>query len=160
MVKFLPKALLVLAVTAFSLGASARTQENAVWSAQTTGDMSALRYGAFDADLPLMLLSCFNALEVAVLDIYDDVGAAKPGEPVTIELVAGDSAAPLEGEAAEAEETAEIYAEASDFPLKPVIDVLRKDGPLTVKIDDTSRTFSDFGKADAVESFAQACALD
>ncbi|XSG81061.1 MAG: hypothetical protein ACPW61_08115 [Methyloligella sp. ZOD6] len=160
MANVLSKTLLVLAVAALPLAASARTQENAVWSAQSTGDMSALRYGAFDADLPLLLLSCFNELEVAVLDIYDDVGDVKAGDPLSIELAAGTIAAPLKGEAAKEDESADIYAEVSDFPIKPVMNVLRADGPLTVKIGDTSRTFDGVGRDEAVKTFAANCELD
>ncbi len=160
MVKVLTKALLVLAVAALPLSASARTQENAVWSAESTGDMSALRYGAFDADLPLLLLTCFNELEIAVLDIYDDVGTAKAGDPLPIELAAGSIAAPLNGEAAKEVESAEVYAEVSDFPIKPVMNVLRAEGPLTVKIGETSRTFEGVGRDEAVKTFTETCELD
>ncbi len=97
MAKVLTKALLVLAVAALPFSALARTQENAVWSAESAGDMTSLRYGAFDQDLPLMQLTCFNELEIAVLDIYDDVGTAKPGDPVEIELAVGSISAPIKG---------------------------------------------------------------
>ncbi|MFD0988449.1 hypothetical protein [Methyloligella solikamskensis] len=160
MTQLLKRLLLVLTVMAIPLAASARTQENAVWSAQSAGDMSALRYGAFDADLPLLLLSCFNELEVAVLDIYDDVGDVKPGDPLAIELAAGSIAAPLKGEAAKEVESADIYAEVSDFPIKPVMNVLRAEGPLTVKIGDTTRTYEGIGREEALKTFAETCELD
>ncbi|ODA67315.1 hypothetical protein A7A08_02062 [Methyloligella halotolerans] len=160
MTHLLKRFLIVLAITAVPLAASARTQENAVWSSQSTGDMSALQYGAFDADLPLLLLSCFNELEVAVLDIYDDVGDAKTGDPITIELAAGSIAAPLKGEAAKEEESDQVYAEVSGFPIKPVMNVLRTEGPLTIKIGDTTRTFDGAGREDAVKSFTADCKLD
>src|SRR3546814_9431278 len=48
----------------------------------------------------LFLLSCFNAMSIAVLDVRTEMAEAKPGAALTIELSAGDAKSPVEGEAA------------------------------------------------------------
>ena len=52
------------------------------------------------------------------------------------------------------------FAEASDIAVKPVLEVLRQAGPLTVTTGKASASLSDKGRAQAVERFTQDCALD
>src|SRR5688572_6430407 len=55
-----------------------------VWS--TGGDLTTLAYGSLDpSQTPLLLLSCFNEMEIVVLDVHQEV-AGSPGDPITIEL--------------------------------------------------------------------------
>jgi hypothetical protein len=53
-----------------------------------------------------------------------------------------------------------MFAEASDIAVKPVLDVLRQAGPVTVTIGKTSATLSDQGRADGVSKFSQDCQID
>lgn len=52
------------------------------------------------------------------------------------------------------------FAEASDIAVKPVLEVLRQAGPLTVTTGKASASLSDNGRAQAVERFTQDCGLD
>ena len=56
--------------------------------------------------------------------------------------------------------TGTMFAEANELKVKPVLDVLRASGPLTVNLGLTNKSLPDQGRADAVEKFSQACELD
>jgi hypothetical protein len=53
-----------------------------------------------------------------------------------------------------------MFAEANEVKVKPVLEVLRTPGPLTVNLGLTNKTLSHQGRADAVDKFNQACELD
>jgi hypothetical protein len=151
-------------VTAFLLAmpapaSLARTEEGNVWTGVSNGSHISLAYGPFDrSKIPIFLLSCFNGMSVAVLDVFGAIEGTRPGQALTIELSAGTSQS-LEGEASVDETSGAMFAEASDIELKPVLDVLKSPGPLTVKTGATSRTLSDKGRAEAVDKFSDACEL-
>lgn len=136
----------------------ARTEETLVWSGSTNGGLIALTYGSLDTSKPpVLLLTCFNEMDVAVLELFGLTEDAQPGQKLTIELSAGSLQSPLNGEASRDEKTDAIFAEASDIELKPVLAVLKSPGPLTVKAVGTAKTLSDAGRADAVETFSKDC---
>jgi len=146
---------------AMSSGSSARAEESLVWIEKSSEGFISLAYGPLDpAKAPLFLLSCFDAMGIAVLDLHTAIEGVKPGEAITIELAAGDAKAQLEGEAALDEANEMIFAEASDIAVKPVLDVLRQAGPATVTIGRTSMTLSDQGRADGVSKFSAECQID
>jgi hypothetical protein len=137
----------------------ARAEDTQVWLSRTNGSLVTLAYGPVDpTKAPLFLLSCFNGMDVAVLDIHQDIAGAKPDQKIAIELSAGSATASLD--AATADANGEVFGEASDIKVKPVLAVLREKGPVTVKIGETTATLSEQGRADAVETFAAACTLD
>jgi hypothetical protein len=130
-----------------------------VWAGTSNGSHISLAYGPPDqSKQPIFLLSCFNGMSVAVLDVFGAIEGTRPGQALTIELSAGSSQS-LEGEASVDDKTGSMFAEASDIALKPVLEVLKSPGPLTVKTGLTSRTLSDKGRAEAVDKFSQACEL-
>ena len=142
-------------------GSFSRTEEKLVWTEKASEGFVSLAYGALDpAKSPLFLLSCFNAMSIAVLDVRTEMAEAKPGKALTIELAAGDAKSPVEGEAARDDATGVTFGEASDIAVKPVLDVLRQSGPLTVTIGEASATLSDQGRAEAVDLFSQHCEVD
>src|SRR6185312_10538402 len=97
-------------------------QESQVWTEKSDEGRASLAYGPLDpSKTPLFLLTCFNNMDVAVL---------------------------------------EMFAEANEVKVKPVLEVLRAPRPLTVNLGLTNKTLSDQGRADAVEKFDQACELD
>jgi hypothetical protein len=150
-----------LLVGALPPGGFARAEEQLVWTEKASAGFVSLAYGALDpAKAPLFLLSCFNAMSIAVLDVRTDMAEAKPGAALTIELSAGDAKSPVEGEAARDDATGVTFGEASDIAVKPVLDVLRQSGPLTVTIGETSAALSDQGRAEAVETFSKDCEVD
>jgi hypothetical protein len=138
---------------------SGATEEAHVWSGTSNGSHISLAYGPTDrSKAPVFLLSCFNGMSVAVLDVFGAIQGTRPGQALTIELSAGSSKS-LEGEASVDDKTGSMFAEASDIELKPVLEVLKSPGPLTVKTGMTSRTLPDKGRAEAVDKFSQACEL-
>jgi hypothetical protein len=146
---------------ALGLGSSARAEETFVWTEKSSGGFVTLAYGSYDpAKGPLLMLSCFNGMGIAVLDLRSDIGNAKPGQPITIELSAGEAKAAVEGEAASDEANGATFGEASDIAVKPVLAVLRAPSPLTVKVGEVSTTLSDQGRAQAVDQFSKDCELD
>lgn len=150
-----------LAVSAPASGSLVRAEESQVWIEKASEGFVTLAYGPLDpAKSPLFLLSCFDAMGIAVLDLHVAIDGVKAGEALTIEVKAGDAKTKIEGEAALDAANAMIFAEASDIAVKPVLEVLRQVGPATVTIGTTSTTLSDQGRADAVEKFSQDCQID
>ena len=142
-------------------GSFARAEEKLVWTEKASAGFVSLAYGPVDpAKTPLFLLSCFNAMSIAVLDVRTEMAEAKPGKALTIELAAGDAKSPVKGEAARDDASGVTFGEASDIAVKPVLDVLRQSGPLTVMIGETSATLSDQGRVQAVNLFSQHCEVD
>lgn len=145
-------------IGALSPSASARTEDGFVWSQKSSGGLISLAYGPADpAQMPLFLLSCLNGMSIAVLDVRPASLTAQHGDRLTIELTAGDVTSPVEAEAIRDDAEGITFGEASDIEVKPILDVLRGSGPVTVKIGDTSAILSDQGRADAVDRFTQAC---
>jgi hypothetical protein len=150
-----------VAVVAPPFGSSLRAEESLVWVEKASEGFISLAYGPLDpAKVPLFLLSCFDAMGIAVLDIHTQIDGVKPGEALTIELAAGEAKAKLGGEAALDEANGVIFAEASDIAVKPVLEVLRQVGPVTVTAGKTTATLSDQGRADGVEKFSKDCQID
>ncbi len=150
-----------LVVGALASGSFTRAEESLVWIEKASEGFISLAYGSLDpAKPPLFLLSCFNGMSIAVLDVHTEIDGARPGEPITLELSAGEAKLPVKGEAARDDASGMTFAEASDIAVKPVLEVLRQSGPLTVTIGQTSATLSDHGRADAVQTFSKDCEID
>jgi hypothetical protein len=154
--------LLVAALLAASLPGVSLAEGTSVWSAKTNGSFVTLTYGPLTADkAPLFMLSCFNGMGIAVLDVRPGLSDdTKPGTPLTIALTGGDQTAKVEGEATRDEESGTTFAESSDTKVKPILDVLRTTGPVTLKAGTASTELPDAGRADAVNQFSQDCTLD
>jgi hypothetical protein len=146
---------------AYALGGAASAEDTLVWTGTTNGSLIALTYGPIDTSKPpTFLLTCFNEMDVAVLEIFGVIEGTRPGQKLTIELSAGDAKASLAGEASLDDKTGSMFAEASDIKLDPVLAVLKAPGPATVKTAGTTRTLSDTGRAEAIESFTKDCQID
>jgi hypothetical protein len=152
---------LTLTTVALPVAGSARTEDELIWTEHSSDNLTSLAYGSLDpATNPLFVLSCFNGMSIAVLDVHHEVTGTKPGEPLTIELSAGAAQSPVKGEAALDEASGVTFAEASDIAVKPVLAVLRVEGPLTVTLGETRATLSDKGRAEAVAQFSKDCQLE
>jgi hypothetical protein len=152
---------LAACLAASVLPSAARAEESLVWLEKASEGFVSLAYGPLDpAKPPLFLLSCFNAMGIAVLDLHTAIEGAKPGEAIAIELSAGEAKTSVEGEAAHDDASGMTFAEASDLAVKPVLEVLRQEGPVTVAVGQTTATLSDQGRADGVEKFSRDCELD
>ena len=140
-------------------GGLARTEEKFVWTEKASEGFISLVYGPLDADKrPLLLLTCFNEMDVAVLNIFGVIQGTRPGDKLTIELSAG-SSHPIDGQVELDPKTGVMFAEASGIEVGPLLDVLMTPGPLTVKMAATSLTLSDLGRSEAAEKFSKDCKL-
>jgi hypothetical protein len=149
-----------LVINVLSSKSFARTEESLVWTGTTQGGLISLTYGSLDTSKPpLFLLTCFNEMDVAVLDIFGALEGGQPGQKLTIEL-SGAASQSLQGETSRDDKTGRVFAEASDIEVKPILAVLKSPGPVTVKVGSTTKTLSDAGRADAVEKFSKECQLD
>ena len=105
-------------------------------------------------DVPVVPLSAATGNVLA-----GAIEGARPGQKIGIEFSAGGTKASLEGEATLDDKTGSIFAEASGIEVKPVLAVLKAEGPIAVKTGETSQTLSDVGRAEAVEKFSKDCTL-
>lgn len=135
--------------------------EDLIWTAKASDGLVALSYGPLDpAKPPLLLLSCFDGMGIAVLDLRQSIEGAKPGDALTIALSSGTAKAEVGGEATRDGAGGMIFAEASDIAVKPVLEVLRQAGPVTATVGAVSASLSDSGRAEVVERFSKDCPLD
>ena len=151
---------LAAALLAGSLSGAVLAKETSVWTGKTNGSFVTLTYGPLDpAKTPLFMLSCFNGMGIAVLNVHADLPDNKPGKPLAIELAGGDLTVPVEAEAARDETSGVTFGEASDIEVKPILDLLRGKSPVTVNVAGTSTELSDHGRAQAVGKFTESCEL-
>jgi hypothetical protein len=97
---------------------------------------------------------------IAVLDVRQEIGGAKQGDPLAIVLSTGEAKAEITGEAARDAGTGMTFAEASDIAVKPVLDVVRQAGPVTITSGTASASLSDSGRRQAVDQFTKDCPLE
>lgn len=136
-------------------------QTSALWRASVSGGFATLSYGPLDPeDRQVFLLSCLDGVNIAVLSVHMDFPESETGMPVTIDLSSGGKTAPVAGETAREEASGAIYVEAGDIAVKPILDVLRESGPVTVKVGDVAAELSERGRAETVAQFAKNCTLD
>jgi len=150
----------LLAACAFLTASPAVPAESLVWTETTSEGMITLRYGSVDASQhPVLLLSCFNEMAIAALEIFGVIEGTRPGEKLAIELSAGTSYT-VDGQVELDDKTGSMYAEASGFEVRPLLAVLKSPGPLNVTMASTKLTLTDTGRTDAAEKFGQDCKLD
>jgi hypothetical protein len=143
------------------LSLSAHADNPSVWTGKANGGLATLSYGSIDTTKnPEFLLSCFNGMSVAVLDVRAAIEGVEAGKPLTIQLLAGTQAVEIKAEGAGDGKDGTTYAEASDIQVKPILAVLGQTGPVTLKIGDASTSFSDLGRMDAIKNFGEECAID
>jgi hypothetical protein len=152
--------LLAACLLAGALSASGtRAQETLVWTDKASEGFVSLTYGPLDASQqPKFLLSCFNEMGIAVLEIFGVIQGTRPGEKLIIEFSGGSSLS-LEGAVELDAKGGGMFAEASDIEVKPLLELLKSPGPVTVKMAATSLSMADTGRAEAIERFGKNCKL-
>jgi hypothetical protein len=149
---------LFVVLLAGTLQATFARSETLLWMAKASGDLITLAYGSPNPMMnPLFMLSCFNDMNIAVLDVHKDIAGAERGKALTIELAARDAKASIEGEATRDDAAGITFGEASDITLAPILAVLREAGPVTLNMGETSTTLEDHGRADALAQFVKDC---
>lgn len=139
----------------------AKSEEAMMWTEKSSGGLTTLAYGPLNPTAsPLFVLSCFSGMNIVVLDVHKEIPGAKRGDAVTIELSSAKAQAPVKAEVELNEATGTNFGEASDIDVKPVLQVMRDPGLLTVRMGDVSATLSDQGRAQAIAKFIENCKLD
>ena len=159
--KRLVPARLLFAVSIFMVAPAglSHAEETLIWTAKASDGFVSLSYVPLDpAKAPLFLLSCFDAMGIAVLDVRQEVEGAKQGDPLAIVLSAGAAKAELKGEAAR--DTGMTFVEASDIAVKPVLEVLRQTGAVSITSGNARASLSDSGRMQAVDQFTKDCPLE
>ena len=156
-----PLLAMALALAIFPLADAGKSEEAMMWIEKSSGDLTALAYGPLNPTAgPLFVLSCFSDMNIVVLDVHKEVPGAKRGDPVTIEVSSAKAQAPVQAEVESNEATGTTFGEASDINVKPVLQVLRDPGAVTVKLGEASAVLSDQGRAQAVAEFVENCKLE
>ena len=150
--------LLYIFLLAGTLQATFARSVTLIWTATASSGLVTLAYGSPNPmKNPLFMLSCFNDMNIAVLDVHKDIAGAERGKALTIDLAAGDAKASIEGEATRDDTAGITFGEASDITLAPILAVLRETGPVTLNMGETSATLEDHGRADALAQFVKDC---
>ena len=143
------------------LADAGKSEEAMMWTEKSSGGLTTLAYGPLNPTAsPLFVLSCFGGMNIVVLDVHKEIPGAKRGDAVTIEISSAKAQAPVKAEVESNEATGTTFGEASDIDVKPVLQVMRDPGPLTVKMGEASATLSDQGRAQAIAEFVENCKLE
>ena len=151
---------LTIVASAIGLPLSSAYAAN-LWSSKTSGSFVTLRYGPLDErEKAPFLLSCLNGVGIAVLSVHMDFPEQQTGEALTFEFSAGDKTVPVAGETAAEDGTGTIYGEAGDIAVTPILEVLKMDGPVTMKSGANAVELTPLERADTVAEFDKNCSLD
>lgn len=152
---------IIAALAASAWPGAVSAQGGDIWRAKSSGSFVTLRYGPLnEREKPVFLLSCLNGVSIAVLSVYMDFPERQSGDPIPIELSAGNQSTTVAAESAQEDGTGIIYAEAGDIAVKPILKVLREKGPVAMKSEAIGEHLSDAGRAEAVAEFSNDCKLD
>jgi hypothetical protein len=144
-----------------SAAVAAEAFEGYAWGYSDNEDGPSLVLGSTETTEDyVFLLSCSNADKSAEMTVYVDIEGAKVDQPVTIELTRGDAKASVKGTTTTDEMSGFIFAEAKDFPVKPVIAVLDGKGPVTVVTGKTVTVLPEEGRAPEFAKFANTCKVE
>jgi hypothetical protein len=94
------------------------------------------------------------------MTVYVDIAGTKVSDPVVIDLSAGDATLEVPGKIGTDEMNGFLFAEAQGIAIKPVVQFLGTEGPITVKTGSVETTLPADGRAEATAEFAKSCPLD
>jgi hypothetical protein len=130
------------------------------WRLSDNQDGSSLVLGSAEPrDDFVFLLSCSDANRINEMAIYVDIGSAKVGQPVKIELSRDGAKAYVKGRTT-VDKSGFIFAEAQNFPVKPLLSVLDGEGPVKIITGRTVTLLPDEGRAAGLAEFASRCSPD
>jgi len=143
------------------VGASVETDPGYVWMGGSGEGNFSLTYGSPEtAEDELFWIVCRNGDKKTELVVYVDMKDVKLGQPVTIELGAGNAKAIVKGKVATDEMSGFFFAKAEQFPIKPVIDLLAAKGPVNVTTGTIVTKLPDKGRGPELAKFAKGCKLN
>jgi hypothetical protein len=133
--------------------------ETYTWRYGDNQDGSSLVLGSTETtDDFVLLLSC-EAGKTDEMAVYLDIGHAKAGQPVTIEL-SRDGAEALVKAKTTADKSGFVFAVARNFPVKPLLSVLGGEGPVKMIIGKRVTLPPDEGRSAELAAFAARCSPD
>ena len=135
---------------------SALGDETYAWRYGDHQDGSSLVLGSTETtDDFVFLLSC-EADKTDEMAVYLDIGHAKVGQPVTIEL-SRDGAEVLVKAKMTTDKSGFVFAVARNFPVKPLLSVLDGEGPVKMITGKTVTLLPDEGRSAELAEFAARC---
>ena len=141
--------------------AGAAAETGYAWMGGSGDGNYTLTYGSPEtAEDELFWIVCRNGDKKTELVVYVDMKDVKLGQPVAIELSAGNAKATIEGAVATDEMSGFLFAKAEQFPIKPVIELLAAKGPVTVTSGEIVTKLPDRGRAPELAKFTKGCKLN
>jgi hypothetical protein len=129
---------------------------NYAWRNDDNEDGQFLLLGSAEAtDDFVFLLSCSDDQSTSDMVVYD-IGGAHIGQPVRIELSRDGAKVSLKA-ITTADKRGFVFAEAKNFPLRPLISVLDGEGPVRMIAGKTITLLPDEGRAAELAEFAARC---
>lgn len=126
------------------------------WRFDDSADGPFLLLGSAEAtDDFVFLLSCSDDQSTSDMVVYD-IGGAHIGQPVRIELSRDGAKVSLEA-ITTADKRGFVFAEAKNFPLRPLISVLDGEGPVRMIAGKTITLLPDEGRAAKLAEFSARC---
>jgi hypothetical protein len=147
--------------TPLALAAEPGTVEGYEWMGGSNEGAASFVYGSPETvEDQLFWLSCEPEKKSTEMTVYDDVAGTKVGQPIAIDMSAGAAKTSVQGKIATDGMSGFFFPEAKGFKVKPVIEVLKAKGPLTVKTGKLTTILPEKGRSEALAAFAKACTLD
>jgi hypothetical protein len=133
-----------------------------VWTGgETEKGFATLVYGSPETPEDLLFwVHCDMKKKTTEMTVYVDNPGTKVGDAITIELSAGAARLPVKGKIATDEMSGFLFAEARNFKVKPVIELLKPKGPASARTGNVVTALPGEGRAEAVSEFAKVCKLD
>jgi hypothetical protein len=119
-----------------------------------------LTYGSTETDEDYVFNVFCGADKSSNMTVYVDIAGTKVGDPVSIDLSAGDAMLEIPGEIGTDEMSGFLFAETENIAIKPVVQFLGAEGPITVKTGSVETNLPADGRAEATAEFAKSCPLD
>ena len=140
---------------------SALAQSNYEWMGGSGDGNYTLSYGSPEtAEDQLFWIVCRNGDKKTEMVVYVDMTDVKVGQPVAIELSAGNAKATVKGDVSTDEMSGFLFAKAEQFQIKKVLDLMAAKGPVTVKTGTIVTKLPDKGRSPELVKFAKGCKLN
>jgi hypothetical protein len=152
---------LTLAISGATGAPAAETYQGYAWGFSDNVDGPSLVLGSTETTEDyVFLLSCSNADKVAEMSVYVDIPDAQVGQAINIEFSRDGVKASVKGQTTTDEMSGFVFAEAKNFAVKPIILMLRGEGPVTVVTGKTATALPEEGRGSQVSQFADHCQLE
>jgi hypothetical protein len=104
-------------------------------------------------------LTCEPKTKETELTIYVDIEENKVGQQMPIEVSVGSAKTVVKGKVA-TDEMIGVHVLAKGFKVKPVVEVFKGNGTVTIKTGKITTLLPEKGRAKALAEFAKGCTLD